>query len=311
MATETKLRQLAQGGCPVYYFYSSERYLVRQAVARAAKLLAEGEDEETTVLDGAAPEIEQLIMAAGTISFFGTRRVVLLPEVDPAAYSDKDLDELCATLASLENAVVVLGSVFEMERNKLKLGKRAQKLIAQCTKVGFAEELAKPKPYELKVMMMDRAKAQDTTLSEGTATALLERCGEDPFLLENEVDKLCALSGYQTVTTAMVAEMGTVSLEADVFEMIRMITAKNDHRRLQKAANASPPAAGAHPHHGGHDRQLCGSLSGQTGRSQAEELQHRVQGFRLQGQRLPAQALCRDSQPLHAAPAGSLYADLA
>ena len=94
MATETKLRQLAQGGCPVYYFYSSERYLVRQAVARAAKLLAEGEDEETTVLDGAAPEIEQLIMAAGTISFFGTRRVVLLPEVDPAASRDKDLDEL-------------------------------------------------------------------------------------------------------------------------------------------------------------------------------------------------------------------------
>ena len=71
MATEAKLRQLADKGCPVYYFYSSERYLVRQAVARAAKLLAEGEDEETTVLDGAAPEIEQLIMAAGTISFLG------------------------------------------------------------------------------------------------------------------------------------------------------------------------------------------------------------------------------------------------
>lgn len=76
-------------------------------------------------------------------------------------------------------------------------------------------------------MLIDRAKAQDTTLPEGAAAALLERCGEDPFLLENEVDKLCALSGYQTVTAAMVAEMGTVSLEADVFEMIRMITAKN------------------------------------------------------------------------------------
>ena len=37
---------------------------------------------------------------------------------------------------------------------------------------------------------------------------MLERCGEDPFLLENEVDKLCALSGYQTVTTAMVARWG-------------------------------------------------------------------------------------------------------
>ena len=227
MASEAKIRQLADSGCPVYYFYSSERYLVRQAVAAAVRVLSADSDEETTVLDGAAPEIEQLIMAAGTISFFGTRRVVVLPELEPGTYSDKDLDELCSTLASLENAVVVLGSVFELERNKLKTGKRAQKLIGQCQKLGFAEELAKPKPYELKVMLIERAKAQGTTLPEGATAALLERCGEDPFLLENEVDKLCALSGYQTVTATMVAEMGTVSLEADVFEMIRMITAKN------------------------------------------------------------------------------------
>lgn len=227
MATEAKLRQLADRGCPVYYFYSSERYLVRQAVSSAVRILSADTDEETTVLDGTAPEIEQLIMAAGTISFFGTRRVVVLPELDPAAYGDKDLDELCSTLASLENAVVVLGSVFELERNKLKMSKRAQKLIAQCKALGYTEELAKPKPFELKVMMIDRAKEQGATLPEGAATALLERCGEDPFLLENEVDKLCALSGYQTVSTAMVAEMSTVSLDADVFEMIRMITAKN------------------------------------------------------------------------------------
>ena len=226
MATETKLRQLADKGCPVYYFYSSERYLVRQAVTAITRILTADSDEDATVLDGGAPEIEQLIMAAGTISFFGTRRVVVLPEIDPAAYSDKDLEELNSTLSSLENAVVVLGSVFELERSKLKTGKRAQKLIAQCKALGYTEELAKPKPFELKMMMIDRAKEQKTTLPDGAA-AVLERCGEDPFLLENEVDKLCALSGYQTVTAAMVAEMGTVSLEADVFEMIRMITAKN------------------------------------------------------------------------------------
>lgn len=102
MATEAKLRQLADSGCPVYYFYSSERYLVRQAVSAAVRILSADTDEETTVLDGAAPEIEQLIMAAGTISFFGTRRVVVLPEIDPAAYGSKDLDELCSTLSSLE-----------------------------------------------------------------------------------------------------------------------------------------------------------------------------------------------------------------
>ena len=227
MAAEEKLRKLAAKGCPVYYFYSSERYLVRQAVTRMARILSQDSDEEATILDGAAPEIEQLIMAAGTISFFGTRRVVVLPELEPGSYGDKDIDELNSTLASLENAVVVLGSVFELERGKLKVGKRAQKLIAQCKALGYTEELAKPKPFELKVMMIDRAREQGATLPEGAASALLERCGEDPFLLENEVDKLCALAGYQTITTAMVAEMSTVSLDADVFEMIRMVTAKN------------------------------------------------------------------------------------
>ena len=70
LATEAKLRQLADSGCPVYYFYSSERYLVRQAVAAAVRVLSADSGEEATVLDGAAPELEQLIMAAGTISFF-------------------------------------------------------------------------------------------------------------------------------------------------------------------------------------------------------------------------------------------------
>jgi DNA polymerase-3 subunit delta len=228
MANEQKLRQLIEKGCSVFYYYSSERYLVRRECAAVCRLLAEDTDtDETTVLDGATPEIEQIIMAAGTISFFGTRRLVILPEVDPSAYSDKDLDALCDAVASTENAVLVLGSVFESERNKLKLSKRAQKLITQCGKIGYTEELSKPKPYELKAMMIDRAKEQGTTLPEGAASALLERCGEDPFLLENEVDKLCALAGYHTVTAAMVAEMGTMNLEADVFEMIRMITAKN------------------------------------------------------------------------------------
>ena len=104
-----------------------------------------------------------------------------MPELEPSAYGEKDLEELCGTLASLENAVVVLGSVFEAERGKLRMGKRAQKLAAQCKKLGYAEELAKPKPFELKAMMIDRAKAQGAVLPEGTAQALLERCGEEPF----------------------------------------------------------------------------------------------------------------------------------
>lgn len=235
MPAENKLAALIEQGCPVFYFYSTEPYLVRRAVGAVCALLARSTGEEVTVLDGAAPDVEQLITAAGTISFFGTKRVVCLPELDPAAYSEKDLETFADTVADVENAVLVFGSVFEADRTgKAKPGKRAQRVIAQCRKLGWAEELARPGPTQLRQMMAERAAAQGAELSGPAGAALLERCGEDPYLLENEVDKLAAAAGYRTITPALVAEMGVVSLEADVFEMVRLVTARSTAAACKK-----------------------------------------------------------------------------
>ena len=235
MPAENKLAALVEQGCPVFYFYSTEPYLVRRAVGAVCALLARSTGEEVTVLDGAAPDVEQLITAAGTISFFGTKRVVCLPELDPAAYSEKDLETFADTVADVENAVLVFGSVFEADRTgKAKPGKRAQRVIAQCRKLGWAEELAKPGSTQLRQMMAERAAAQGAELSGPAGAALLERCGEDPYLLENEVDKLAAAAGYRTITPALVAEMGVVSLEADVFEMVRLVTARSTAAACKK-----------------------------------------------------------------------------
>ena len=235
MPAENKLAALIEQGCPAFYFYSTEPYLVRRAVGAVCALLARSTGEEVTVLDGAAPDVEQLITAAGTISFFGTKRVVCLPELDPAAYSEKDLETFADTVADVENAVLVFGSVFEADRTgKAKPGKRAQRVIAQCRKLGWAEELARPGPTQLRQMMAERAAAQGAELSGPAGAALLERCGEDPYLLENEVDKLAAAAGYRTITPALVAEMGVVSLEADVFEMVRLVTARSTAAACKK-----------------------------------------------------------------------------
>ena len=235
MPAENKLAALVEQGCPVFYFYSTEPYLVRRAVGAVCALLARSTGEEVTVLDGATPDVEQLITAAGTISFFGTKRVVCLPELDPAAYSEKDLETFADTVADVENAVLVFGSVFEADRTgKAKPGKRAQRVIAQCRKLGWAEELARPGPTQLRQMMAERAAAQGAELSGPAGAALLERCGEDPYLLENEVDKLSAAAGYRTITPALVAEMGVVSLEADVFEMVRLVTARSTAAACKK-----------------------------------------------------------------------------
>ena len=158
------------------------------------------DDPETTVLAGPTPSVEEIVMAAGTISFFGGRRLVKMPLIRPSAYSDKDLQDICDTLADAENAVFLLTSVLEDKFGKIRPGKREQKLISACEKLGYCAQVTKPGRTELQKMLQGWAEEMGTRFAPGADTQLLDRCGEDQFLLRNEVDKLAALSGYDTVT---------------------------------------------------------------------------------------------------------------
>ena len=192
--SETELKKRLKSGCPVFYFYASDEALVRSAAAKAEKFLSE-EAPDTTTLDGPTPSVEDIVLAAGTISFFGGRRLVMLPLIRPSAYSDKDLQELCDTLSDTENAVFVLTSLLEEKYGKIKPGKREQKLIAACEKLGYCVQIAKPGRAALQEMARTWAGEYHTTFAPGAEAALLDRCGDDQFLLQNEIAKLAALSG--------------------------------------------------------------------------------------------------------------------
>ena len=231
--SETELKKRLKSGCPVFYFYASDEALVRSAAAKAEKILSE-EAPDTTTLDGPTPSVEDIVLAAGTISFFGGRRLVMLPLIRPSAYSDKDLQELCDTLSDTENAVFVLTSLLEEKYGKIKPGKREQKLIAACEKLGYCVQIAKPGRAALQEMARTWAGEYHTTFAPGAEAALLDRCGDDQFLLQNEIAKLAALSGYTTITTQMIQQLGTVTLDADTFDMVKLVAVGNTRQALAK-----------------------------------------------------------------------------
>lgn len=231
--SETELKKRLKSGCPVFYFYASDEALVRSAAAKAEKFLSE-EAPDTTTLDGPTPSVEDIVLAAGTISFFGGRRLVMLPLIRPSAYSDKDLQELCDTLSDTENAVFVLTSLLEEKYGKIKPGKREQKLIAACEKLGYCVQITKPGRAALQEMARSWANECGAQFAKGAEAALLDRCGEDQFLLKNEIDKLAALSGYGTITAEMVAQLGTVTLDADTFDMVKLVAAGRTDQAQQK-----------------------------------------------------------------------------
>lgn len=222
--SEKELKKRLQSGCSLYYFYASDEALVRSAAHKALHVLNE-QDPETTVLDGPTPTVEEIVLAAGTISFFGGKRLVLMPLIKPSTYSDKDLQELCETLQDTENAIFVMTSLIEEKFGKLRPGKREQKLIAACEKIGYCVQINKPGRSELQALARSWAEESGATFAPGTEAALLDHCGEDQFLLHNEIAKLSALANYGTITADMIQQLGTVTLDADTFEMVELVVA--------------------------------------------------------------------------------------
>lgn len=231
--SENEMNKRLKAGCGLYYFYASDEALVHAAAQKALKYLTR-DDPETTVLDGPTPSVEEVVLAAGTISFFGGRRLVLMPLIRPSTYSDKDLQELCDTISDTENAIFVMTSLVEERFGKLRPGKREQKLISCCEKLGYCVQINKPTASALQAMARDWAKETGAAFAPGAEAALLARCGEDQFLLRNEIEKLAALADYGTITPQMIAQLGTVTLDADTFDMVKLVTSGQTEKAQQK-----------------------------------------------------------------------------
>ena len=196
--SEKELEKRLKAGCALYYFYASDEALVHTAAQKTLKYLNR-DDPETTVLDGPTPSVEEIVLAAGTISFFGGKRLVLMPLIRPSTYSDKDLQELCDTLADTENAIFVLTSIIEESYGKLRPGKREQKLIASCEKLGYCVQLNAPRARLYRLWPAIGRRRPVRTLPPVPRLRCWPAAARISSCLKIEVEKLAALANYSTL----------------------------------------------------------------------------------------------------------------
>lgn len=219
----------------VYYYYSTEEYLALDYASKTLTLLLRQEDgADVTRVEGPTPSIGEVVAAAGTISLFGTKRIVEIPLLAPSAMPDADVAALCDLTQSLENAVLVLSTVFKDE--KAMKTKKAKQLIEAAGKVGLAVCLEKPGREDVERIAIEQARAMGASLSKNAASELVERCGQDLFTLKSELEKLTAACGYKEITPEWIERMGTQNIEADVFEMVRLVTARRESAVMDRLA---------------------------------------------------------------------------
>ncbi len=209
---------------PVVYLSATDGNLLREAEHFVVQRWKEEGNELSARLDGPVPDFGELIAQAGAISFFGGTRHVLLRELCPSSLSDKDAKELQALFADLENAVLL---VTALHKDKRTAGSKKAKALAEAAqKNGFSAQLAAPSKREnLQYLQALAAACNGSSFAPGAAEELLERAKGNYALLQNETEKLAAFSNYDTIERTHVQHFGVRSVEADVFELLRLVAA--------------------------------------------------------------------------------------
>ncbi len=214
----------------VYYFASTEQSLLREA--ERATLAALGMD--VTRIDGPKPDVGDVMGAAGSISLFGDLRAVLVRELETAAMADADVKDLAELFGDLQSSVLVVTSFY---KDKKTAGTKKAKLLFDTAKqYGFAVDIPRPTRVQMIEYVESEAAGLGASYEPGAAEALLNRAGEDRVLLKNETAKLAAMAGYGEITRRSVERYGTASVEANVFDLISLLTMGSRRRVFEKLA---------------------------------------------------------------------------
>lgn len=212
---------------PLYVLYGEEPYLIAHYAESIANQ-AVPEDLggfNLQKFDGQTATIDQMEEAVSALPLMAPQKCVVVRDLDITA-GDK-AERLLPLLEDLpETTVTVL--YYLQTQPQPKKNAKWKKLLETAEKCGAVVCFSKKTETELARILCSGAIRRGCTLSPQNAALLVQQCGEDMLLLNNELDKLSALADGGDITAQMIKTAATKNLEAKVFDLSKAILR---HRR--------------------------------------------------------------------------------
>lgn len=106
--------------------------------------------------------------------------------------------------------------------------------VDNITKYGDAVDFQKPTTRDLKKLVCAYAVKHGCTMADNTAAYLIELSGDSLNVLFNEIEKACNFAGQgNEITKEHIEKLAVRSLEAKVFDLSKLILARNPQGALE------------------------------------------------------------------------------
>lgn len=214
---------------PVYFLYGEEPYLVAHYAGLLADAAVPADDMAAFnrhVFDGTALSPDALEAAVEALPLMGDHTCVWVKDYDAGAANAATAERMKAIIAKAEEPCVLLFSVTACVPD-MKKNAKWKAFLKEIDKHGVSCGFEHRSASDIAALLMRGAQKRGTMLARPVALAMVEQCGSDLFLLNNELDKLSAVVGEGgEITADIVSRVAVRQLDASVYELSKALLQK-------------------------------------------------------------------------------------
>lgn len=217
---------------PVYFLFGTETFYQGEILNALNRKLITPENREFNLesFEAKSSSPGEWIGAAGTLSFLGGTKLVVVRHLHEASLKDAEVQTLLGYLSDPAPDACLVITAAKVDRKR--------KLYKTLTAGKGAVSCEPPKESILPGWLQKRARAAGYTLDSDAARLMVDRVGPKPGLLAAELDKVLIYAGENRKVSAKdTAEVvGDVRME-NVFELTEALKGKNTQQAIRLLHN--------------------------------------------------------------------------
>lgn len=206
----------------VYLLYGTKAFQIEEEI----KKLSKGQDNmNISRYDLDNDSLSLAIQDAETISLFGDKKLVIIDNANMfTGTTSKDSDLIESYLNHINDMTIL---ILIVHNDKLDSRKKITKLI---NKVGTVKAFND----DLDNVSLVRKLLKDYDIDYKTINLLIDRVGQNPLIIQNEINKIKIYKGQdKKITEEDILNLTNKLIEIDIFKLIDYIVRKNKEKALE------------------------------------------------------------------------------